>query len=174
MKKIIKFTFLLLFFSSALLFVSQFALHAKDYDYGCRIRKPNEGYDQSLIAKYIQGLDYIFVGKPIKQGRTVMDMRVTTFQIKRIYKGKMPDDKKIKIIHLKEMFTDLDGTYQVRARYGRDRNLYPDPLACPKFYKDEEVVSFIMYYWHRLIIGFFVVMLGVLLSLKLLKYDQVS
>ncbi len=145
---------------------------AKDYNYGCRTRNPKYSPSQKELGEYVKELEYIFEGKPIRRDNTVMGFQVTTFDVRRMYKGERPENDKLSLVHLKESFTDMEGSYLVRAHLERDNNLYPDPLACPKYYTDEEVISHIQFFWQRFIFGFFLLLFGVFACMKYLRYNK--
>ncbi|MCB1682778.1 MAG: hypothetical protein KDI65_12700 [Alphaproteobacteria bacterium] len=145
---------------------------ARDYNYQCRIRNPHYHPDEKELAEYVQAMEYIFVGKPIRQESTVMGFVVTTFEVRMLYKGEQPKKGTLDIVHLPDTFTDMSHTYLVRARREKDNNLYPDPLACPQYYTDEEVVSHIQYFWQRFIMGFFLLLLGVFAAYKYVKHSS--
>lgn len=148
------------------------AAFAKDYDYGCRIRNPHYHPNEKELAEYVQNLEFIFEGKILRRESTVMGFIVTTFEVKSLYKGEMPKRGTISLVHLKDMFLDQDKIYLVRARLGKDNNLYPDPLACPQYYSDEEVISHIQYFWQRFLFGFFLLLFGVFVVYKYIRYDK--
>ncbi len=145
---------------------------AKDYDYGCRIRNPHYHPNEKELAEYVQNLEFIFEGKILRREKTVMGFFVTTFEVKALYKGDMPEDKTISLVHLKDMFVDEKPIYLVRAVLGKDNNLYPDPLACPQYYTDDEVISHIQYFWQRFLFGFFLLLFGVFVAYKYIRYDK--
>ena len=142
---------------------------ARDYDYGCPYRNPKLNVTEKELGKYIREMDFIFEGKPVKRGHAVVDMRVTVFEIQKLYKGDMPEDKKLWITHLKDMYEDQEETYFIRAKYADDQNLYPDPLACPKYYYDEEIVDHMRYLWSNFLIGFALLIFGVFVSLRFIN-----
>ncbi len=144
-------------------------LIARDYDYGCPYRNPKLNVTEKELGEYIREMDYIFEGKPVKRGHAVVDMRVTVFEIQKLYKGDMPDNKRLWITHLKDMYEDQEETYFIRAKYADDKNLYPDPLACPKYYYDEEIVDHMKYLWSNFLIGFALLIFGVFLCLRFIN-----
>lgn len=156
----------------ALILIYPGVVFASDYDYGCRIRNPHYHPNEKELAEYVSNLEYIFEGEIISRETTVMGFIVTTFKVKNLYRGEMPETGKVSLVHLKDMFLDQKKPYLVRARLGKDNNLYPDPLACPQYYSDEEVVSHIQYFWQRFLLGFFLLLFGVFVAYKYVKHDK--
>lgn len=148
------------------------AVFAKDRDYGCPYRRPGSPVTQKEIGEYVMFLDYVFDGKPIRRRETIMGFQITTFKIEFLYRGEMPENRQLDIVHTKDMFTDMEGVYLVRGRIAKDKNIFPDGMSCPKYYTDEEVVSHIKYFWQRFLFGFFILLFGVFLAMKFFNSDH--
>lgn len=148
------------------------AVHAKDYDYGCRKRNPKVKPTPEELAEYLDFMEIVFEGKPISQNRFVVELVVTRFQVDKVIKGDSPEKGYVDIVHTKDMFKDLEKDYFVRARLGKDNNLYPDAMSCPVYYTDQEIVDFYRYYWHKFFLGLFILLLGVYIAYKYFSRDN--
>lgn len=146
--------------------------YAKDYDYGCPVR--NQRYKPTVeeLAHYIEQMDIIFEGKPVSRDPFVVGFLVTRFEVTKIIKGDVPEKGTIDIVHTKDMFTELDATYFVRAWRSKDNSLYPEGMSCPKYYTDQEIVDYYRYYWHKFFLGLFILFLGVYIAYKYFSRDN--
>lgn len=142
------------------------AVQARDYDYGCPIRNPRYKPTVEELTNYIEQMDIIFEGKPLSRDPFVVGFLVTRFEIEKIIKGDMPEKGTIDIVHTKDMFTDLEAKYFVRAWRAKDNNMYPEGMSCPKYYSDQEIIDYYRYYWHKFFLGLFILFLGVFIAYK--------
>lgn len=147
-------------------------VYAKDYDYGCRIRNPRIKPTMEELTEYIEDMEIIFEGKPIARDPFVMGFLVTRFDVENVIDGEKPKQGYVDIVHTKDMFTDLEGKYFVRARRGKDNNLYPDAMSCPKYYSDQEIIDYYRYYWHKFFLGLFILLMGVYGAYKYFSRDN--
>lgn len=155
-----------------LIFVMSFAAIAKDYDYGCKFRNPRYKPTMEELEDYIKDMEIIFEGKPKSRDPFVMGFISTKFDVGKIIKGERPEKGIVEVIHTDDMFTDVEGTYFVRARRGKDNYLYPEGMSCPKYYSDQEIVDFYRYYWFNFAIGLLILLVGVTVTFFFLRSDN--
>ncbi|MCL4677837.1 MAG: hypothetical protein KJ017_04485 [Alphaproteobacteria bacterium] len=163
-----------MFFSLLLVCLSALpaVLYAKDYDYGCPRRNPRYKPTVEELTDYIEQMDIIFEGKPLSRDPFFVGLLVTRFEVKKIIKGEDLEQTTIDIVHTKDMFTELDATYFVRAWRAKDNNLYPEGMSCPKYYTDQEILDYYRYYWHKFFLGLFILLLGVFAAYKYFSRDN--
>lgn len=147
-------------------------LYAKDYDYGCPRRNPRYKPTVEELTDYIEQMDIIFEGKPLSRDPFVVGLLVTRFEVKKIIKGEQSEKGTVDIVHTKDMFTELDAKYFVRAWRAKDNNLYPEGMSCPKYYTDQEILDYYRYYWHKFFLGLFILLLGVFAAYKYFSRDN--
>lgn len=151
---------------------SSFDAFARDYDYGCPVRKPGQKVSQQAVDDYIETLDYVFTGKVAKIGRSVVGLEVATFKIEDLYKGDKPKDGLLKVIFQHGTFEVGDTVYFVRAQMYNDKNLYVEPFSCPIYFTDKEVISYFHFFWVRFVMGFFIVILFFFTGIKYFRYND--
>ncbi|MCB1783859.1 MAG: hypothetical protein KDI13_07665 [Alphaproteobacteria bacterium] len=158
----------LVFLVSGLFVFSHTVVYAQTAS--CPVRSEDTHVRSQEIIDYYNSLDIVFRGIPVRSGGGMFGFEETVFEVTSRYKG--VDQKEVAVTHSPGKYSRQEGQeVLVRAKHGDDGVLYSDPINCPDYYNDEEIMGMAVK-WPRLIPAVIILALSLFLAYKIFLRER--